>query len=240
MKKINDKENQIVFQTKISESLANAIRRYINHVQTLAIDEVEIIKNDSPLYDETIAHRMGLIPLKSSKVVSDKSSAELKIKSKEEGFVLAEGLESKDVEIPYKKIPITALSKGQEIEINASAKAGTGKEHSKFSPGLMYYNNIANVKIDKECPKEAAEACPKGLLDAKSGSVKITNPGECDMCEACIEACRKLGKDSIKIESTDELRITVESFGQLKTEDVFKKSVEVLKKDLAEFGKKIK
>ena len=67
MKQIEKNENKIVFETEIEDSLANAIRRYVNHVPTLAIDEIEITKNDSPLYDEMIANRIGLIPLKSEK-----------------------------------------------------------------------------------------------------------------------------------------------------------------------------
>ena len=64
MEIIERKENQITFRAEISDSLANAVRRYINQIPILAIDEVEIYKNDSPLYDETVAHRIGLIPLK--------------------------------------------------------------------------------------------------------------------------------------------------------------------------------
>jgi len=41
------------------------------------------------------------------------------------------------------KTPITFLNKGQELEIKATTKMGRGVEHSKFSPGLMFYRNIA-------------------------------------------------------------------------------------------------
>jgi len=48
----------------ISIEMANAIRRIIqSEIPVMGIDEVIILKNDSPLYDEIISHRLGLIPL---------------------------------------------------------------------------------------------------------------------------------------------------------------------------------
>ena len=49
----------------IDVSTANALRRtMISEVPTLAIEDVRIIENTSSLYDEVIAHKLGLIPIK--------------------------------------------------------------------------------------------------------------------------------------------------------------------------------
>ena len=66
IKTINKSDEKLSFETDMSISLANALRRSVNHVPTLAIDSLELTKNDSALYDEIIGHRMGLIPLKNS------------------------------------------------------------------------------------------------------------------------------------------------------------------------------
>ncbi len=239
MKLINKKNNQITFTAEVEESLANAIRRYMNQIPVLAVDEVEISKNDSPLYDETVAHRIGLIPIKTDKSVNEKTTFKLKLNAKKEGSVYSGELKG-NVEIVYAGIPITTLNKGQELNITATVKAGKGTDHSKFSPGLMFYRNVVDVKLEKDCPKEVVDICPKKVFDFKDNKVVVRESSKCDMCEACIEVCRRYKKDSVKLVPTKELVITLESFGQLGVEEIFKKSVEILKKDLAEVSKKIK
>ena len=54
---VQDTPEKLVLRLTISESLANAVRRSLSEVPTLAIDEVEIFSNDSALYDEMLAHR---------------------------------------------------------------------------------------------------------------------------------------------------------------------------------------
>ena len=232
METINKKNNQITFSAEIEESLANAIRRYINQIPVLAIDELEISKNDSALYDETIAHRMGLIPLKTNKSVNEKTTSEIKLDVKKEGMVYSEKITG-GAEVVYGKIPITLLNNGQELSLVATVKAGKGSEHSKFSPGLMFYRNIVELKIDKDCPQEVVNFCPQNILKLENGKVIVEDNSKCDMCEACVEIPQKQGKDSIKLIPTKELAITIESFGQMETNEIFNKSLDVLKNNIS-------
>lgn len=234
MKIIEKKDNKIVFAAQTNETIANAVRRYLNQIPILAINELEISKNDSPLYDETIAHRTGLIPLKNE----SKKSGKLKLSTKQEGIVYSEELKG-DVKVIYDKIPITLLNKGQEIEFSATVESGKGSEHSKFSPGLMFHREVFDVKIEKDCPKEIVGICPQGVFALKDGKIIVTDNLKCDGCEECIEYCKKHGKEGIKVNPTEELLITVESFGQMTPEEMLKKSAEILKKDLAEVTKKV-
>jgi len=235
---INKKNEQTSFSIELNESLANAIRRYVLHVPTIAVDEIQISKNDSPLYDETIAHRVGLIPLKMDKSYNEKTSVILKLKSDKEGMVYSGELKGATSPV-YEKIPLTSLSKGQELELNATAKLGKGIEHAKFSPGLMFYRNVADIKIDKDCPTKVVEACPKKVLGIKNGKIVVEKELDCDFCGACLDCIKSKGKDFIQLTPTQELIISIESFGQMPPGDVFKKAIDILKKDLASVQKQI-
>ena len=65
IKVLEKADHKLVFVVEdISIEIANAIRRIIiSEIPVMGVDEVIVLKNDSPLYDEIIAHRLGMIPL---------------------------------------------------------------------------------------------------------------------------------------------------------------------------------
>ena len=237
MKIAEKTENQFVFTADIDESLANAIRRYANEIPIPAIDEVEIIKNDSPLYDETISHRMGLIPLKMEKGINDKTPVHLKLVSDKEGIVFSGELQG-NIEVVYDKIPITSLNKGQELEILATVKLGKGSQHSKFSPGLMFYRDVNEIILEKTLAERIKKALPSVEIKEKGDKIIIIDDKReeiTDLCEGIAERANK----KAEIKPTGERLITIESFGQIKADEIFREAIEVLKEDLAELAKKI-
>lgn len=233
MELISEKGNKIVFKGEVEDSLANAIRRYVYQVPVVAVDEVEISKNDSPLYDETVAHRIGLIPLK-----QNKKEGTLKLKSKKEGFVYSGEMEG-DIKVIYDKIPITLLNKGQELEIVAKTRAGKGAEHSKFAPGLFVYRNVLEVSVDKDIGEKIKQIVPDVEVKVKGDKAVIIDDKEREVADVCEGLAEKEGKD-VEVKSKDELVFTIESFGQIEPKNIFVKSIEALKKDLEEFSKKFK
>jgi len=216
--KNNEKEGKISFISDMDYSLANAIRRSVLEIPILAIDEVEIFKNDSALYDEIIAHRLGLIPIK-----TDKTSKEIKFKLKETGPKKVYSTDLKPSTGTEYKIPIVILDKEQEIEIVAEARLGKGIEHTKYSPGLVYFRD----NIDQD------------LIDF----VDIDNDGKISYDEKeLIEL--KLPEDKInrikKLANSKEIVFEIESWGQIKAKDIFLRAIEVLEENLEKIEKKIK
>ena len=236
MKLINKNDNQIVFSSEINQELANAIRRYFNEIPILAIDEVEFLKNDSPLYDETIAHRLCLIPITNDKSVNEKSEVKFKLNSKKEGAVYSGELKGK-LKAVYDKIPITVLNKGQELDFVATAKVGKGSEHSKFSPGLMYYRNVAEITLDKKFQEEIKKVC-KNEIKEKGDKIIVLDNLQKEVCDVC-EGISEIEGKKTETKLTNELVITTESFGQLEVKDILKKATDFLKKDLHEITKKV-
>ncbi len=233
MKTIKKKSDKLVFSAEIDNSLANAIRRYVAQVPIVAVDEVEISKNDSALYDETLAHRIGLIPLKAKK-----QTGKMKLDSKKEGLVYSNELKG-DAEVVYEKIPITLLGKGQELELKATLRVGRGAEHAKFSPGVMFFRNVSEIKIDKKFKEKIKKICSNANIKDSGSQIIILDDREDEIADICTGIAEKSGEKP-EIKENSELIIKLESFGQISPEAIFEKSIGELRKDLEDVSKKLK
>lgn len=237
MKILQKTDEKIIFSAEIENGLINAVRRYVGQIPVLAIDEVEISKNDSPLYDETLAHRIGLVPLERGKSSKSKE-VELSLTSNNEGIVYSGELKG-SVKVAYDKIPLVILSKEQELELKAVAKFGKGNDHAKFSPGLLVFREAVEVKIEKDCPNDLKEMLPKKIAASAPGKIKVDSVAEADQCEEVAEICHQRKKEYVTTTHTGEMIITMESFGQIPPEEIFKEAVEELKKDLESIKAKV-
>src|SRR3989344_5359742 len=102
---ISNTPEKLILRLPANEALANAVRRSVSEVPILAIDEVEVYKNDSALYDEVLALRLGLVPLKTEKSMNSKTKIDLKLSKTGPCTVYSSDLQG-DAEIVFGKIPI--------------------------------------------------------------------------------------------------------------------------------------
>jgi DNA-directed RNA polymerase subunit D len=235
MKKITKTDEKIVFTSDMNMSLANAIRRSVNEIPILAIDEVDIYKNDSALYDEVLAHRMALIPLKNQKLKED-GVVELKLDVKANNKqidVLSGNFGDMSV---ISDLPLVILDKDQEVEVVAKARQGKGINHSKFSPGLVFYRILNEVEVGKDAEKrqELAELYPE-VFSVESGKVKVKNAWALDLD---VEDLKEF--DGVKVTPTNEIVFFIESWGQIPADEIFEDSVKALSKNLDEVTKALK
>ncbi|OJI07289.1 DNA-directed RNA polymerase subunit D [Candidatus Micrarchaeum sp.] len=125
----------------ITESNANVLRRAaINSVKTFAIDSVTFYENTSPMFDEYIAHRIGLVPIITpSSGYKDEDEILFTAEATGPITVYSKDLQStdKEVRVASEGIPIIKLGTGQRIRIEGKARMGTAVKHAKFQPGLV-------------------------------------------------------------------------------------------------------
>ncbi len=222
----------------VDASILNSLRRTATvGVPTMAIEDVEFTKNSSALYDEIIAHRLGLIPLKtdlkSYNIRSEckcggKGCALCQVKftlnAKGPKVVYSGELKSKDPKIVpvYDRIPIVKLEDGQELKLTATAILGFGREHSKWTTGLMIYYEFPRVI---------------------SGN-KISEPkdGNAEEIKNYVEKVKRLENlDEVKVEGVpNKYVVEFETWGQLGHKDILLKAISNLSKRLAAFDKALK
>ncbi len=125
----------------IRESHANALRRAsINSVKTFAIDTVTFYENTSSMFDEYIAHRIGLVPIITPSS-GYKDDDEILFTAEATGpiTVYSKDIQStdKEVRVALEGIPIIKLGTGQRLRLDGKAKMGVASKHAKFQPGLV-------------------------------------------------------------------------------------------------------
>ena len=156
----NENDEKVSVKIKgVPLQYANALRRIcLNGVPIYAVESVDVLENSSVLADEGVAHRVGLIPLKtdleSSKADNENDKIMLTLDSgisDETRTILSGDLKSQDSNVvpTSDNIPIVTLAPGQSIKFEAYARLGKGTEHARW--------NSANVVTLTDTEKDDAK-----------------------------------------------------------------------------------
>jgi DNA-directed RNA polymerase subunit D len=250
--------------TGASPAFANAFRRaMIGEVPTLAIEDVRIYDNTSAFFDEMLAHRLGLIPIK-----TDLSTYSTKEKCACGGAgcpgcmvtftlsvegpktVLSSDLIPQDPNATpvYDNIPIVKLTKGQKLVIEAHAILNTGREHAKWQPTLACgFKNHPVISISEACDACAmcVDECPRGILAVRGKKVEVIDGklSDCSMCRLCELDCLSSGignEPAITISAeTDRYIFVVESDGSLPVKEIMDRALHYIRDQSDELERQI-
>lgn len=258
-----DKINMRLLIREADVPYMNALRRnVITEVPCMAIDEVVIIENSSVLQDEIIAHRLGLIPLKTdldSYNLPEKCpcksefgcnlctvSLTLDAEAKEGTRTVYSGeltSDNPDIIPVSTRIPIVKLAKEQKLKLEAYARLGKGKKHAKWQPvSMCTYQYFPQINIaSKECDLcgKCVKICPKKVLIKSGEKIEIRDLMACTLCQDCVDSCPK-EPPAIEVSWKEgDFIFNIESTGVLPPERTMKEAVKILNGKLEEFIGKV-
>lgn len=250
-----DDKDLILVIRGVPVHIMNSIRRAaIVDVPILAIDKVYIFENTSVMNDQLLAHRIGLIPLKTPlgkyrvKEECDcdgecpKCSVylQLKAEAKDGEYIVKAGdikCDDPDVYPLYPDIEIVKLSKGQKIELTMVARMGRGREHAKWSPvSVAVVRGEPIIKVISEkcdlCAK-CVDVCPKNVFKIKNNSLVIIDRYACTTCSLCVEVCPN---NAIIVDIDENNSLTyLESIGQLEPLEILVNAFDEVINRLSDF-----
>jgi DNA-directed RNA polymerase subunit D len=259
-----DETNIRVVVRDADVTLMNALRRIgLAEVPAMAIDEVVMIENSSILQDEMIAHRLGLVPLKTDldeytlpedcECKSEFGCGQCRVtltlnaESTEGTRTVYSGelVSENPAIVPVAdKIPIIKLAKGQKLKLEAYARLGKGKAHAKWQPvcvcAYKYYPKVEVPKTKCEDCQKCVDICPKKVLAMKGEKVDVRELLACNMCMDCVEACPKK-EEGIQVSwEKNSFIMNIESTGALPPERILQEATKILDKQLGDFEEQIK
>ncbi len=236
----------------VSAAFANALRRsIISEVPVLAIDDVNIYDNTSVLFDEQLALRMGLIPLKADtgKFVFPAEckcegqgcpSCQVSLTLSAEGprVVYSGDMVSTDPDTRPAEttVPIVELKEKHKVVVEAIARLGTGRSHSKWQAGIASgYKNMPVITIgDCDMCGECIKVCPREILKLNGDKIKVVDVIDCSMCRLCEKAC---DMNSIKVgEDTESFVMTFETSGSMTAAELAVQAADSIKKRAEQLG----
>ncbi len=259
VKIVEEKDNTLRFLLKgTSHAYANALRRtMMAEVPVMAIEDVIIIENSSVLYDEVIAHRLGLIPLKTdldayvlpeecdckSELGCSKCRASFTLEAEatdESVMIYSSDLKPEGGVAPVSDtIPIVKLGPSQKLRLELYARLGRGLEHAKWQPvSACAYKYLPKVTINHENlanPDEVIKACPTDVY-AQDPESKIVVRDElaCTLCMDCVAKALPLDPKKpfpVKIEGDETAFLFyVESTGAVPPKRIVNEAAKILDK----------
>ncbi|MFQ6106995.1 MAG: DNA-directed RNA polymerase subunit D [Thermoplasmata archaeon] len=268
--KLEDRYAELILED-VDPDFANALRRtLIADIPKMAIEDVEFhlgpirgeegeeYESVTPLFDEVIAHRLGMIPIPTDLELftfrdeckdcggegCPNCTIMYSLNKKGPSTVYSGDLEpvgDSRLKVVDERIPIVNLGKGQAMLVYATAILGKGKEHAKWQVangvGYKYYPLIEIDHDGCDFCGRCAELCPRDVFQVKKKSVEVKDPLMCNFCKTCVEECPKKCI-SVRGDPT-RIHFHFETDGSLKAVVALKYALGSLSEKFEDLGKKV-
>lgn len=218
----------------------NTLRRIIGYqLPIYAIEELEITENDSVVVDEMLANRIGLCPV-STPLDNTGKKVTFNLEVEGEKTVYTKDFRSNDqnIQMVYDNIPLTKINEGQRINLTGYAYLGIGKTHIKYSPAIISYSQIYELKRTTPCKKcsDFFDSIKDNAVEKQTDNRISIHPKNYDLTVSYIEKC---DKNCLKLNTTNSYILDIELIGQMPIKELLtytkrhvKEYVNVLKKKL--------
>ncbi len=237
----------------ITPAFANSLRRLMmGEVPTLAVEHADFHENTSVLFDEMIAHRLGMIPLR-----FDAGTMNFRADCTCEGagcqlcqtvfalektgpcMVTSGDLKSsnKDVQPTNPDFPIVELMAHQRLKLDAFTCLGRGKDHAKYQAAIASYQYYPSLVVEGEVEsaKKVLDTFPEGMLKAEGKKLSLTDP-----LTASLDPVYNDGKVKVWVDGDPTTLIfRVESICGREVEDIILTAAKVLQEKAEEFKKAV-
>ncbi|NIO23000.1 MAG: DNA-directed RNA polymerase subunit D [Candidatus Aenigmarchaeota archaeon] len=235
-------------------ALANALRRIMmSEVPTLAIEWVDFHDNTSSMFDEVVAHRLGMIPLifdlKKFNFTEDCKCkgkgcplCQVVFSAEKPGPSIVYSGDMKSSNRSVKPVnpdfPIVKLLKGQNLKFEAIANMGKGKDHAKWQAANVSYQYLPQLEVkDPKDLKKIVKSCPQGVMGVKNRKLVLIDPFKCDECRICEEMSGK----GVEIKSDpNKFVFKVESISGLDPKQIILEAAQILEEKANEFKSELK
>ena len=258
-------ENSMTFIVRDAEvPFVNAIRRIaMMKVPKLAIDDVFIVKNDSAMFDEVLAHRLGLTPLVSDAEAIEglvlpedcdcdseageycpRCSVSFSLRETGPKTVYSKDLKScgdSKIKPVYDTIPLLKLKEDQDVDLEAVAKLGIGKDHAKWVPTTVCaYKQYPEITFNdgEDVIYAVADTCPRGVLaaDKEEERIDVIDIENCSLCKTCVRTAKAYDSKFINVGYREnDFIFKIETDGSMPPKEVLLKACEVLDSKADEF-----
>lgn len=251
---VSQDANSIEFDlTDTTVVVANSLRRIMMaEVPTMAIKTCRIRTNSSNIPDETLAHRLGLVPIKVDPSLFEYAADENKLDDSNAIFLkldvectstdgkplnvyakdIAIGYQRTFVEIVHPNILLAKLLPGQKLSIDMECIKGQGGVHAKWSPvSSCAYRLLPTISLKQKFKGEQAQrlqTCfPEGVIVLdENGVAQVANARKCIMGTE-IYRHPDLAEHVEQKRVPDYYMFYVESIGALTPEQILSEAIRI-------------